>query len=249
MKLSRLLLSAVLASGGYAFFAPAADPAPKKPAEGTDYTEYYYSLVASAGELTNYGREIVKGKIQSPESLVVAGGMLMRVHKATAGKSSELEAPTDATGKPIAAKAEKTVSYEDQAKGLFAEAEAAVAALDDKSRAAALQAMIVRESAPDVRGSLTGGKRITRVLNPGETHNYNITFISGQPAAVAMTSSGPPKIQFDLVHIGGNSLLSIKGHNANYSWTPQRDKDNVKHFKITLNNVGNKPTTYTLVTN
>ena len=250
MKLSRLLLTAIFLTGAFAAYAPAADPAPKKAPEGNELVEYYYSLVASSGELTNYGREIVKGKIQSPESLVVAGGMLMRVHKATAGKSNEIaDAPTDANGKPIAGKAEKAMSFEDQAKALFAEAETAVAVLNDKSRAAALQAMIARESDPDVRGSLSGPKRVTRVLNPGETHNYKIGFFGGQPAAVAMTSSGPPKLQFDLNHVGGASLMSLKGHNANYSWTPVRDKDGARYFKITINNPGRNASTYTLITN
>ena len=51
------------------------------------------------------------------------------------------------------------------------------------------------------------------------------------------------------VAVGGNNLFSLKGLNAGYNWTPQRDRDNVRKFTITLTNMGARATTYTLTAN
>ncbi|MCE9568085.1 MAG: hypothetical protein K8U57_39285 [Planctomycetes bacterium] len=254
MKASRVLLAvmlvSVLGSG-----TRAAEPT-KQEIEDATKRASILADIAFAADLAAFGRgqgaEGTSPKdFKSPESLVLAGGILMRAHKATAGKSSTLDAkPTDEKGNPIKGDAVKTPSLAEQADALFVEAEAMGVELKDKSRAATLDAMIKREKASEAdRGGIGGPNTITRVLQAGETHTYPVAFFSGQPAAVAMTSSGPAKIQFDLGHAGGAGLFSLKGHNANYNWTPQRDKDNVRRFTIKMTNLGNKPTTYTLTTN
>lgn len=209
--------------------------------------------LAMAGELAAFGRGLsCQGTspkdFKSPESLALAGGILLRAHKATAGKMAALDAPKDAKGQPVAGEA--APSLEKQAKALFDEASAMALELNDKARAEAVEAIIKREknSEPD-RGGVGGPRTITRVLQPGETHNYTVAFYSGQPAALSMTSTGPARIQFDLNHVGGGSLLSTAGLNASHSWVPVKDGDNVRKFTITLYNQGRRPTTYTMVAN
>lgn len=254
MKATRILVAVVLAtlaSSG----TRAADPT-KEDIEKATKQAAILADIAFAHDLAAFGRgdgaEATSPKnFKSPESLALAGGILMRAHKATAGKSTVLEAkPTDEKGNPIKGDAVKTPSLAEEAEALFVEAEAMAVELKDKSRAAAIDALIKREKASEAdRGGIGGPSRITRLLNPGETHTYPVAFFGGQPAAVAMVSSGPPKIQFDILHVGGASLFSLKGQNANYNWTPARDKDGARKFTITLRNLGNKPTTYTLTTN
>ena len=135
----------------------------------------------------------------------------------------------------------------EQAEALFDEARAATG--ENKAKAASIEVLIKEAKTFESRGGVGGPRTITRVLNPGETHTYPVAFFSGQPAAVAMTSSGPPRIQFDITHVGGNNLFSLKGLNAGYNWTPQRDRDNVRRFTITLTNMGVRATTYTLTAN
>src|SRR5205814_1229889 len=69
------------------------------------------------GELTG-----LKG-VKSPEALVAAGSILIRVHKMTEGKTETPDIkPTDKDGKPVKADEVKTASYEAQAEALFDEA-------------------------------------------------------------------------------------------------------------------------------
>lgn len=200
--------------------------------------------LALAADLAAFARDA-----KSPESLAVAGGMLVRANKTFGGKTDPL---TDKDGKPLTVESVKSPGLDKQADALFDEARAMVAT--DKARAAALEALIGNArkfesgGAAGARPAVGGPKRITRVLNGGETHTFTVGFFSGQPAAVAMTSGGPAKIAFDITHVGGNSLFSSKGFNASYNWVPVRDKDNVRYFTITLTNQGRNPTTYTLVT-
>lgn len=251
MKMSRVLCAAALLSAG--LFAPVGRAAePTK--EEAEKSAAVIGEIALAGELASLGRGHCEGTspkdFKSPESLVLAGGILLRAHKATQGKVAALDSkPTDDKGNPLKGDA-KSVGLDKQAEALFDEASAMAAEMKDKGRAAAVEAMIKREksSEPD-RGGVGGPKTITRTLQPGETHTYPLAFFSGQPAAITMTSTGPPKIQIDLTHVGGASLLSMKSHNANYGWTPANDKNNIRRFTLTLTNNGNKPTTYTLSAN
>jgi len=254
MKVSRVLL-AVMLMGLSGSGIRAAEPTMQEIEDATKRAAILADI-AFAADLAAFGRgqgaEGTSPKdFKSPESLVLAGGILMRAHKATAGKAGTIDAkPTDAKGNPIKGDAVKTPSLAEQADALFVEAEAMAVELKDKSRATAIEALIKREKATEAdRGGVSGPSRITRTLNPGETHTYPVAFIGGQPAAVAMTSSGPPKIQFDINHVGGNSLFSLKGQNANYNWTPARDKDGTRKFTITLTNLGRNPTVYTLISN
>lgn len=196
--------------------------------------------LALAADLAAFARDA-----KSPESLAIAGGMIVRANKTFGGKSDPLD--------PKAADAVKSPGLEKQADALFDEARAMVAT--DKARAAALEALIgnakkfEQGGSAGARPAVGGPRNITRVLPAGQTHTYTIGFTSGQPAAVAMTSAGPAKIYFDITHVKGASLFASRGYNASYNWVPVRDKDAVRYVTITLQNLGNNPTTYTLTTN
>lgn len=250
MKLLKMLtLGAVLLA------APALtadDPKPAgKPAEPTLEEKNAAARGDAVGELgkaaglAEFGREV-----KSPEALALAGGMLLRADKMFGGKSEKLDVkPAGKDGKPLPDEKIAPVPLKEQADALFTEARGMVS--KDPAQAKALEALIKRAEAfeGEKRGSVGGPRTVTRTLNPGETHTYTIGFVSGQPAAVSMTSTGPAKILFDITHAKGTNLLSVRGLNANYSWVPVRDRDNVRVHTITLQNLGARVTTYTLTTN
>jgi hypothetical protein len=246
--------------GLLALTARTADPVKEPTKEETEAAAAKAAVVADLGtaaELAAFGRgescEATSPKnFKSPESLVLAGGILWRADKATQGKVAELDVrPLDDKGNPVEGGAEKAKSYKAQAIDLFDEARLMAAELKDESRKAAIEAMIKREekTEPD-RGAVGGPQQTTRVLPPGATHTFRLVYAGGVPAAIAMKSTGPAKIHFRLDHFGaGGNLVNVRGLNANYAWVPVRDKDGVRWFVVTLTNLGNKPTTYTLAIN
>lgn len=252
MKLFRTFVAGVLASGLMAFSGNAAEePAPLNPAD-VKAAEIRGSAVTDltlSADLAAFARDA-----KSPESLIIAGGMLLRADKTFGGKFETLDAkPVDAKGKPVEGDAAKAGSLKEQAEALFDEARLMVSG--DKAREASLAALIENSKKfgfggnDGARGAVGGPRRIVRVLNAGETHNYPMAFIGGLPAAVAMTSTGPARITFDITHVGGNNLFNLKGLNAMYNWVPPRDKDGQRKVTISLTNNGRNPTTYTLVVN
>ncbi len=230
------------------FAAVAAAVSMQPPLAGQDKkAETTANLVADlalAAQLADLGRggfnerDGLSTKTASPEALVTAGALLLRTHKLTGGKMGAIEDAPKEGGKAAAA-----LPLDKQAEALFDEARAAAG-----TNSKAIDSMIDTVMKRDYdRGSVGGPRSVTRTLNAGETHTYNFNFFGGQPAAVSMTSTGPARIQFDLNHAGGASLLSIRGLHANYNWTPAGGKkDGVRNFSVTLNNTGNRPTTYTL---
>lgn len=248
MRVVRILLAGVAVAGMLACEVRAAEPT-KEDIANAERRGDAVADVALAANLAAFGRDA-----KSPESLVIAGGMLIRAHKSFAGKSEPLDAKaTDEKGNPVKGEAARAVALDKQAEALFDEARVLVG--EDKARKVALEGLIKNANSfvwgPDTtaRPSIGWPRTMTRQLSPGETQTYTIGFVGGQPAAVAMTSTGPARIQFDLSQIGGASLFSLKGLNAAYNWVPGRDKDNVRRVKVTLTNVGRQPTTYTLTTN
>lgn len=240
MKKYHLGLVAVL---GFLTTPLRADDAPVgKDAEAAQMRADALALLPRAADLAALGRDV-----KSAETLVIAGGMLLRANSLFGGKTDPLkEQPTVEDGKPVGA-ATASVPLAQQADGLFDEARAMAAG---GSKAAAVEALIKTVSAEfPKRGSVGGPQTVTRTLNPGETHRYNLNFYGGQPASVSMTSTGPAKIQFDVTHKSGTSLFSLRGHNAYYNWMPPRDRDTLRHVTVTMTNSGRNPTTYTFSKN
>ncbi len=247
MKLLRVMLvcavSFALVAGTRAA-EPTKDDAAKAEIRGAAVTD-----IAFAGELAAFGRDA-----KSPESLVIAGGMLVRANKTFGGKLDALGAqPTDEKGAPVKAESVKAVPLDKQAEALFDEVRAMVAT--DKARTASLEALIGNAKkfesggSSETRPAVGGPKSDSRTLQPGETHTYTVTFFGGQHASVSMTSSGPARIQMDIVNVAGGSVFSTRAVHANHGWTPPRDKDGTRRFTITLRNEGKKPTNYTITTN
>ncbi len=212
--------------------------------------------LGTAAELTALGRglscEATSPKnAKSPEALVLAGGILLRAHAVTGGKTAELDVtPTDEKGKAVEAKREKLKTLKEQASDLFDEARAMAAEGNDKARTAAVEAMIKREEASEPsRGAVGGPKRVGMAIAPGGTHNFKVAFVGGLPAVVAMQGNGTSNLKIVITHVGGNQLFSLKGVAARYAWVPARDKDGAKWFDMTVTNVGKAPTAYILATN
>ena len=209
-----------------------------------------------AAELTALGRglscEATSPKnAKSPEALVLAGGILLRAHAVTGGKTAERDVtPTDEQGKAIEGKREKLKTLKEQATDLFDEARAMAVEGADKGRTAAVEAMIKREEASEAsRGAVGGPKRVAMAIAPGATHNFKVAFVGGLPAVVAMQGNGTSNLKIVITHAGGNQLFSLKGVAARYAWVPARDKVGAKWFNITVTNVGKTPTAYVLATN
>lgn len=209
-----------------------------------------------AAELVAFGRglscEATSPKnAKSPEALVLAAGILWRAHAVTGGKAAELDVtPTDESGKAIDAKPEKLKSLKEQATDLFDEARAMAGEANDKTRTAALEAMIKREQASEPnRGSVGGPKRVAMAIAPGATQKFKVAFVGGLPAAVALQGNGSSNLKITITHVGGNQLFSLKGVAARYAWVPVRDKDGAKWYDITVSNVGKAATAYILATN
>lgn len=262
MKPLKLLPLFALAAGLVFTGTPhAADP--PKSGEPTEKelaeAEGRASVVADLGtaaELTALGRgqacEATSPKnAKSPEALVLAGGILLRAHAVTAGRTAELDVtPTDEKGKAIEAKREKLKTLKEQAGELFDEARAMAAEGNDKARTAAVEAMIKREEASEPsRGAVGGPKRVAMAIAPGATQNFKVAFVGGLPAVVAMQGNGSSKLQITITHVGGNQLFGLKGVVAQYAWKPLADKDGARWFNVTVTNIGKAPTAYILATN
>lgn len=253
------LLVALFCSATLAFSVHSADLEKEPTKQEIEEAGKRAEVVADIGmahALAAYGRgesceSTTPKDFKSPESLVLAGGILLRADKVTSGKMGELDIkPTDDKGAPIAAKAEKSKSLKVQAGDLFDEARLIAAELKDPARKSAIEEMIKREEKSEPsRGAIGGPQQTTRALNPGETHSFKLAFAGGVPAAVCMTSSGPARIEFNLVHVGGTALHNKKAVSAQHSWVPPRDKNGVRMYHLTLTNLGRKPVTYNLAIN
>lgn len=246
-------LAAVLAVGVPGAAQQPAEPTPEQ--EKTAKVDGdYVADIGLAYQVAAFARgdgddDAGRPRVASPEGLVTAGAMLLRVYKLTAGKVGEFGvAPTDADGKPVKDGAKKSPDLKAQAAELFDEARALVAG--DKAKAAALEVLIKGAEARDYgRGLIGGPKAITMAIAPGQTHRYPVTYIPGAPAAVALKSAGASKLDFQINHAAGGSVFRSKGVFATYNWTPVLDKRGFRPFVITVTNIGNAPTAYTLMSN
>lgn len=256
MKLSRKLpLGAILAACILGLVVPSSAQPPNTDdkQKAGDRADAINDLVLAAnlaafgrgetGDLTGLKKTIVK----SPEALVAAGGILMRIHKLTEGKieTPDLK-PTDKDGKPITGDVVKAVDYKTQAEALFDEARA----LAGKDKAKAIEALIKEAQTQEVRGAVGSPRIISRNIAPGANHSWKIPFVAGAPAAISITSTGQSRLQMEIVNDGGGQLLNVRGTNSNYSWTTAATKDgHPRTITVNVTNTGNNPTSYTINTN
>ncbi|MCA9052017.1 MAG: hypothetical protein KDA89_24935 [Planctomycetaceae bacterium] len=200
----------------------------------------------TAAELTAFGRgelnELTGLKdFKSPEALVAAGGILLRLHRQTGGKTETSDiSVTDDSGSDIAAEGQ-AVSLQADAEALFDEARGMVAG----EKAAALEKQIQAVSAVEQRGAVGGPRVISRTVKSGKTHAMKIEFAPDAPASVAMRGSGTT--QFEIVGSGGKTLWHSKGSWGTYTWnTGGRGSRNIT---VKVINKGGPPVAYTVVTN
>jgi hypothetical protein len=213
----------------------------QKPIEKTE-SEQKAALVeqvALAAELAAFGRgELAEATglkdFKSPEALVAAGGILLRVHKQTAGKVQAADAKVmDDQGNPVAEEA-NVHSFGDEAAMLFDEARAM--ASKDK---AALENQIKQAELVPERGASGGPKVISRTVKSGKSQKVDIAFEPNSRAVVNMRGTG--KVQFEVIGPAG------KGSWGTYHW--QTGKGSDRGITVKIINGGGPPVTYMITTN
>src|SRR5262249_22001879 len=145
----------------------------------------------TAYKMADFGREA-----KSPEALIAAAGLLRKVSAGRAGKPGALtDKPVEDNDKPVGEGTLKTRSLEEEANEWFRDASDLAAAGDPKvSKAVDLLIKEAKErkygSDVGTRGAAGGPKWVSRPLAPGESHVYNIPFVTGVPAAIGLKSTG-----------------------------------------------------------
>ncbi|QDU28370.1 hypothetical protein ETAA8_34700 [Anatilimnocola aggregata] len=201
--------------------------------------------VALAAELTAFGRgELADATglkdFKSPEALVAAGGILLRLHKQTGGKVNPANAEVTEDGKAVAAEGE-TNSFAHEAAALFDEARA----LPSKDKSA-LEAQIKQAELVTERGAVGGPRVISRIVKSGKAQHVDLAFEPHSPASISMRGTG--KVQFEVIGPGGKVLWHSQGSWGFYNFQPGRAADN-KGIKIKVINGGGPPVAYTITTN
>ena len=202
-----ILLSGAIAWGQEAGEAKAETTATE---EGTDFVEQ----LALAAELTAFGRgELADSTgikdFKSPEALVAAGGILLRIHKQTGGKMTPAEAQVmDQEGKAVAEGSAETVSLADEAAALFDEARA----LPSKDKAA-LEAQIKQAQTVTARAGGLGPRVVSRVITTGHAHTVHMAV---RPHAPAVVVHGTGRTHFQAVGPGGKVVWHSHGPRGVY---------------------------------
>jgi hypothetical protein len=257
MTLSRihfytLTVSAMLVSGLFA-----EEPAKSKEKTDDQATRKADAVgdLAKASSLISFGRgemaELTGLKdYKSPESLVAAGGILLRAENAFGSKMDPLGVePTNDAGDAMKSEDAKVPSLKKEAEDLFDEARAMV--ISDKAKLNSLEMLIKQASemkTGEERGALGYPRAVQKVIPPGAHHFYKIPFFPGAPAAVAMRSTGTSKLNFEVLGDNGNRLFHIKGAFAQYQWFPARSKQ-PRIITINIHNIGNATAVYQMITN
>ena len=166
--------------------------------------------LALAAELTAFGRgEFADATgvkdFKSPEALVAAGGILLRIHKQTGGKSAPSDAKVmDEDGKAVAEESAAAESLGDEAAALFDEARA----LPSKDKAA-LEAQIKQAQTVTARAGGLGPRVVSRVITTGHPHTVHLAVRPNVPAVVAVR--GTAHTHFQAIGPGGNVLWRSHG--------------------------------------
>lgn len=199
--------------------------------------------VALAAELTAFGRgELADATglkdFKSPEALVAAGGILLRIHKQTGGKVSASDAKVTEGDLAVVAEGPAN-SFGHEAEALFDEARGLA---KDK---AAIEAQIKQASLVPERGAIGGPKVITRTVKSGKTQHVDLAFEPNSPASISMRGTG--KVQFEVIGPGGKVLWHSQGSWGFYNFNTGRNAE--RGIKIKVINGGGPPVAYTITTN
>ncbi len=233
-----LALSLVIASNMQAEDSKAA---PAKEEKKDDESDKRAALVADVG--TAVGLSDVGHTNKWPDALVVAGGILMQVDKATGGKFAEAKIEVKDSDGKVVIDDTKSLSFKDQANSLFDDARAMVAS--DKDRSKALEAQIKEASAPKDRGAIGGPRHISRVVHQGKAQVFEIAFAPNSLAEVSMRGTGG--CQFEVIGPRGDLLWHSQGTWGTYHW--HTGHGGIKDITVKVINAKGPPVAYTVVTN
>ena len=239
--MKRLLLGLVFAMTG---MASAAEPTKAEMESAARRGKMVEDLV-TASRLMAFGKgEFAEASglkdFQSPEALVAAGGILLRVQKGSGGFEAVNE-------KGEMVKDGKTADLTKQADELFKDARNLVKG--DKARASEIEALIKQaQTIEDKRGAVGKPRSITKVLKPGESVEITIGFVPACEATVSYVCAGGPKQQCEIIAPGGKTLYDNTGRDGSHTWTTVHD-DKKRMITIRLTNNGTAVHTVTVTTN
>jgi hypothetical protein len=214
MLLSRTRwLMVVSVACGLSLSGPARSQQTAEPTADERSAEVVESL-ALAAELTAFGRgEFADATglkdFKSAESLVAAGGILLRIHKQTGGKAAPGDATvSDEQGKEVAEISGDVQSLADEAAALFDEARA----LPVKDQAA-LEALIKQAQTVTARAGGVGVRVVTRTIGPGHAHTIRL---APKPNTV-IAVQGAGRTHFQAIGPGGNVVWHSHGPRGVYN--------------------------------
>jgi hypothetical protein len=203
------------------------------------------SDVITAYKMADFGRET-----KAPEALIAAASLLKKAHAGRAGRMEALDVkPVDDKDAAVQGETLKSKDLDQEANDLLDEASGLAAG--DPKQSAAVEALIKaareRKYGKVTRGAYGGPKWVSRPIAPGESHVYNIAFVSGVPAAIGLKSAGAAPLRIKM-SIGGYVHFEQVVKFGQYEWVPKPDVP-LKTYTIRIANVGGRPTAYTLLTN
>jgi len=204
--------------------APAEDPKPKPPSTAEAAKQATQAgdveLLAAAYKLAEIG-----DKQKSPEALVGAGSLILKLKALTKGEMGELALKPevqDEKGQPIAGakvEAAKPESLEEIAQVFFDTASNLGKDLKMSDEVEALiKAAKARKYDESPRGAKGGPKWLTRTIGPHQMHVYNWPFHGHSLASVGVRGSAPLHTKMrtgDRIHFDGTTGV------GQYSWVPQ----------------------------
>jgi hypothetical protein len=170
--------------------------------------------IALAAELAAFGRgELAEATglkdFKSPEALVAAGGILLRIHKQSGGKNTPADAKVlDEEGKAVAEESGATESLADEAAALFDEARA----LPSKDKAA-LEAQIKQAQTVTTRAGGLGPRVVSRTIVTGKAHTVHMAV---RPHAPAVVVHGTGRTHFQAIGPGGKVVWHSHGPRGVY---------------------------------
>jgi len=192
--------------------------------------------LVTAQQMASFGR-----KYKAPEALVAAGALLLKVNAATGGNVDKkvdltaVEKGTDTEAKSLKEQADELF---DTASGLKTSKEIETIITEAKKRD-------YSESKEfEGRAVLGGPKRISRRVDAGGLHRFNLNFVANQPGTVAVTSDRPVRF---IIRLGESTLNNSVVTSYHYTFMP-RGRGVARKVEIEVRGMGS-PAHFTVYAN